>query len=190
VRYCSYFFAAAFCFAHLLRCASAIFFLAEGERVLLFVVGAADEDAGGRPLRLAGEEPASALRACCRRAIWASIAVNISEVVIALLYQDSKVLDVLLKGYAPATFQAERLNLMTGNRMMWDGKVHRHTKFGHISIKGTVKEEERRRQIGRMRRRWAEQDARVRELREAEQEPQLRSPFRMMRVILRWVFRD
>jgi hypothetical protein len=49
VRYCSYFFAAAFCFAHLLRCASAIFFLAEGERVLLFVVGAADEDAGGRP---------------------------------------------------------------------------------------------------------------------------------------------
>jgi len=42
--------------------------LAEGERVLLFIVGASDEDAGGRPLRLAGEEPASALRACCRRA--------------------------------------------------------------------------------------------------------------------------
>jgi hypothetical protein len=68
VSYCSYFFAAAFCFAHLLRCASAIFFLAEGERVLLFVVGAADEDAGGRPLRLVGEDPASALRVCCRRA--------------------------------------------------------------------------------------------------------------------------
>jgi hypothetical protein len=105
VSYCSYFFAAAFCFAHLLRCASAIFFLAEGERVLLFVVGAADEDAGGRPLRLAGEEPAIALRACCRRAIWASIAVNISEVVIAPLYQDSKVIDVLLKGHARQHFR-------------------------------------------------------------------------------------
>jgi hypothetical protein len=100
VSYCSYFFAAAFCFAHLLRCASAIFFLAEGERVLLFVVGAADADAGGRPLCLAGEEPASASRASCRRAIWPSIAVNISEVVIAPLYQDSKVIDVLLKGHA------------------------------------------------------------------------------------------
>jgi hypothetical protein len=31
VRYCPYFFAAAFCFAHLLRGASAIFFLAEGD---------------------------------------------------------------------------------------------------------------------------------------------------------------
>jgi hypothetical protein len=60
--------------------------------------------------------------------------------------------------------------------MVWDGKVYRHTKFGDISIKGTVKEEERRRQIARMRRRWAEQDARVRELREAEQETQLRWP--------------
>jgi hypothetical protein len=100
VSYCSYFFAAAFCFAHLLRCASAIFFLAEGERVLLFVVGAADEDAGGRPLRVAGEDPASASRASCRRAIWASIAVKISDVVIAPLYQDSKVIDVLLKGHA------------------------------------------------------------------------------------------
>jgi hypothetical protein len=38
---------AAYCFPHLLRCASAIFFVAEGERVLLFVVGAADEDASG-----------------------------------------------------------------------------------------------------------------------------------------------
>jgi hypothetical protein len=100
LSYCSYFFAAAFCFAHLLRCASAIFFLAKGERVLLFVVGAADAVAGGRPLRLAGEDPASASRASCRRAIWVSIAVNISEVVIAPLYQDSRVIDVLLKGYA------------------------------------------------------------------------------------------
>ena len=79
---------------------------------------------------------------------------------------------------------------MTKNRMMWDGKAYRHTKFGDISIKGTVKEEERRRQIGRMRRRWAEQDARVREQREAEQETQLRWPFRVLRVILGWVFRD
>ena len=100
MRYCTYFLAAAFCFAHLLRCASAIFFLAEGERILLFDVGAADEDAGGWPLRLAGEEPARALRASCRRAIWASIAVNISEAVIASLYQDSKVIDVLLKRHA------------------------------------------------------------------------------------------
>jgi hypothetical protein len=74
--------------------------------------------------------------------------------------------------------------------MMWDGRAYRHTKFGGISIKGTVKEEERRRQIARMRRRWAEQDARVRELREAEQEPQLRWPFRVLRVILGWVCRD
>jgi hypothetical protein len=74
--------------------------------------------------------------------------------------------------------------------MKWDGKVYRHAKFGDISIKGTVKEEEPRRQIERMRRRWAEQDARVRELREAEQEPQLRWPFRVLRVILGWVFRD
>ena len=42
---------------------------------------------------------------------------------------------------------------MTKNRMVWDGKAYRLTRFGDISIKGTVKEEERRRQIGRMRRR-------------------------------------
>jgi len=112
VSYSSYFFAAAFCFAHLLRSASAIFFLGKGERVLLFVVGAADADASGRPLRFEGGEPASALRASCRRAIWASIAINISEVVIAPLYQGSKVIDVPLKEHASATFQAERLNLM------------------------------------------------------------------------------
>jgi hypothetical protein len=79
---------------------------------------------------------------------------------------------------------------MTKNRIMWDGKAYRHTTFGDISIKGTVKEEERRRQIGRMRRRSAEEDSRVRELHEAEQEPQLRWPFRVLRVILGWVFRD
>ena len=42
---------------------------------------------------------------------------------------------------------------MTKNRMVWDGKAYRLTRFGDISIKGTVKEEERRRQIRRMRRR-------------------------------------
>jgi hypothetical protein len=71
---------------------------------------------------LRGEEPARVLRACCRRVIWASIAVNISEVVIAPLYQHSKVLDVLTQGVSPPTFQAERVNYMTKNRMMWDGR--------------------------------------------------------------------
>jgi hypothetical protein len=73
---------------------------------------------------------------------------------------------------------------MTKNQMMWDGKAYRHTKFGDISIKGTVKEEERRRQIARIRRRWAEQDARAREREEADQQPQLRWPFRVLRGIL------
>jgi hypothetical protein len=36
----------------------------------------------------------------------------------------------------------------------------------------------------------AEQDVRVRELREAERETQLRWPFRVLRGILGWVFRD
>jgi hypothetical protein len=79
---------------------------------------------------------------------------------------------------------------MIKNRMVRDGKVYRHTKFGDISIKGTVKEEERRRQIARIRRRWAEQDARARELREAVQEPRLRWPFRVLRGILGRVFWD
>ena len=119
----------------------------------------ADEDAAGRSLRLAGEEPAIALRACCRRAIWASIAVNISEVVIAPLYQDAKNDRCTTQGVCPPTFRAERLNLMTKNRMMWDEKgLPAHEIRGHFD-QGQIKEEERRRQIGKMRRRWAEQDA-------------------------------
>jgi hypothetical protein len=67
--------------------------------MVLFFGAVADSDVRGRPLRLVAV-PVRRERADCRRAISASMAINISEVVIAPLYQQLKVIAVLLKRYA------------------------------------------------------------------------------------------
>jgi len=74
-----------FCFAQRLRCASAIFFRASGESVLLFRVAAtAGLDRDGRPLRLGLADPARRERAFWRRAISSSKAATIENVFIPL----------------------------------------------------------------------------------------------------------
>ena len=71
-----YFFAAAFCFAQRLRCASAILFRPAADMVLFFgVVG--DGYVCGRPPRLEAV-PARKVRADCRRVISASMAERMS----------------------------------------------------------------------------------------------------------------
>ena len=74
-----------FCFAQRLRCASAIFFRASGESVLLFGVAAtAGLNCGGRPLRLGLTDPAMRERASWRRAISSSKAATIEDVFIPI----------------------------------------------------------------------------------------------------------
>jgi hypothetical protein len=72
-----YFFAAAFCFAQRLRCASAILFLPAADMVLFFGV-AGDGYVCGRPPRLEAV-PARKVRADRRRAISASMAERMSR---------------------------------------------------------------------------------------------------------------
>jgi hypothetical protein len=74
-----------FCFAQRLRCASAIFFPASGESVLLFGAAAtAGLDRAGRPLRLELADPAMKERASWRRAISSSKAAIIEDVFIPI----------------------------------------------------------------------------------------------------------
>ena len=71
-----------------------------------------------------------------------------------------------------------------------DGKTHKRAKFGDPFDWRTVKGAQKRQQITRQQRGWAEQDRRWREQQKDEQPPQLRWPFGMIRAICDLIFRD